>query len=106
MERRGVSSDRGNQLRQVQVDNVQRKAAVLDIGQLRAQLVQPQVEEAARRIEAEQKRILEEVEAAFRGQGPIDRETILKRWRYLATREVPDVTNARAVWEQDQWDPD
>jgi hypothetical protein len=106
MERRGVSSDRGNQLRQVGADNVQRKAAVVDIGQLRVQLVQRQAEESARRREAEQKRLLEEVEAVFRGQGPLHRETILKRWRYLATREVPDVANARALWEQDQWDPD
>ena len=104
MERRGVSSDRGDQLRQVQADNTQRKAAVLDIGQLRAQLTQRQEEEAARRREAEQKKLIEEVEAVFRGKGPLHREATLKRWRYLATREVPDVANARAYWEQDQWD--
>ena len=106
MERRGAASDRGNQLRQVQADNTQRQAAVLDIGQLRAQLAQRQEEEAARRREAEQKKLLEEVEAVFRGKGPLHREATLKRWRYLATREVPDVENARAYWEQDQWDPD
>ena len=107
MERRGgVASDRGDQLRQVQADNVQRQAVVLDIGQLRAQLAQRQEEESVRRREAEQNKLIEEVEAVFRGQGPIHREAILKRWRYLATREVPDVANARAYWEQDQWDAD
>jgi hypothetical protein len=106
MERRGVSSDRGNQLRQVQADNTQRKAAVIDIGQLRAQLNKRQEEEAARRREAEQNKLIEEVEAVFRGQGPLHREATLKRWRYLATREIPDVDNARALWEQDQRDPD
>lgn len=106
MERRGVSSHRGDQLRQVKTENGERQAAVLDIGQLRAQLTQRQAEEVSRRQEAEQKKVLEEVEAVFRGQGPLSREAILKRWRYLATREVPDVANARAYWEQDQWDAD
>ena len=106
MERRGATSDRGNQLRQVKTENSQRQAAVVDIGQLRAQLVQRQQEEAARKREAEQKKQIEEVEAVFRGQGPINREAILKRWRYLAGKEVPDIENARAYWEQDQWDPD
>lgn len=106
MERRGVASDRGNQLRQVQAENVQRKAAVIDIGQLRSQLAQRQQEEAARRREAEQKKLLEEVEAAFRGQSPTKREATLRQWRDLAAREIPQVENARALWEQDQWDPD
>jgi hypothetical protein len=106
MERRGISSDRGNQLRQVQAENSQRKAVVVDIGQLRNQLARRQEEEAVWRREAEQRKLLEEVEAVFRGQGPIHREATLKRWRYLAPREVPDVENARALWEHDQWDPD
>ena len=42
----------------------------------------------------------------FRSQGPLHREATLNRWRYLASREVPDVANARTFWEQDQWDPD
>ena len=106
MVRRALFSDRANQLHQVQADNTQRQAAVVDIGQLRAQLTQRQEEEAARQRQAEQKKRIEEVEAIFRGQGPLNREAILKRWRYLATREVPDVANARAYWEQDQWDAD
>lgn len=106
MERRGVSSDRGSQFRHLQTDNVQRKATVLDIGQLRAQLAQRQVEEAARQREAEQKRLLEEVEAVFHGKGQLHREAILKRWRYLATQEIPDPANARALWEQDPRDSD
>jgi hypothetical protein len=106
MVRRALFSDRANQLRQVQADNTRRQAAVVDIGQLRAQLTQRQEEEAARGREAEQKKLLEEVEAVFRDKGPLHREATLKRWRYLATREVPDTANARAYWEQDQWDPD
>jgi hypothetical protein len=106
MERRGEASDRGSQLRQVQADNVQRKAAVVDIGQLRAELVQRQAEESARRREAEQKKLLELAEAVFRGKGPLHREATLKRWRYLATKEIPDPENARALWERDQFDPD
>jgi len=106
MMRRGEASDRGDQLRQVQADNAQRKAVVVDIGQLRNQLAQRQEEEAVHRREAEQRKLLEEVEAAFRGKGPLHREATLKHWRYLATQEVPDVENARALWERDQWDPD
>ncbi|HEY6291041.1 MAG TPA: MobQ family relaxase [Terriglobia bacterium] len=106
MVRRALFSDRADQLRQVHADNAQRKAVVLDIGQLRNQLAQRQEEEALRRRQAEQKKHLEEVEAVFHGQGPLHRESTLKRWRHLATRDVPDVQNARAIWEQDQWDPD
>jgi hypothetical protein len=106
MERRGVASDRGNQLRQVQADNVQRKAAVIDIGQLRSQLAQRQQEEAARQRETEQNKLLEEVEAAFRGQSPTKREATLEHWRDLAGGEIPQVANARMLWEQDQWDSD
>jgi hypothetical protein len=90
----------------VKADNLQRKGAVLDIGQLRAQLTKRQEEEAARQREHEDKKWIEVVEAAFRGKGPLHREATLNRWRYLATREVPAVENARAYWEQDQWDPD
>src|SRR3954449_12309002 len=38
--------------------------------------------------------------------GPLHREATLKLWRYLATQEIPNVENARAYWEQSQWDPD
>ena len=106
MERRGEASDRGSQLRQVKMDNVQRKTVVIDIDQLRDQFAQRQAEEAARQREHEEKKWIEVVEVAFRGKGPLHREATLKRWRYLATREVPEVENARAYWEQDQWDPD
>jgi hypothetical protein len=90
----------------VQAENAQRKAVVVDIGQLRNQLASRQEEEAVRRREGEQRKLLEEIEAVFRGQGPIQREATLNRWRYLATREVPDVENAQALWERNQWDPD
>ena len=33
-------------------------------------------------------------------------ESILKRWRHLADKEIPQIKDARALWEQDQWDPD
>jgi hypothetical protein len=90
----------------VQAENVQRKAVVLDIGQLRHQLSRREQEEATRRREAEQKKLIEEVEATFRGHGQIHREATLKRWRYLADREVPNLANARALWERDPWDSD
>jgi MobA/MobL family len=41
MERRGVPSDRGNQLREVQEENRQRQALVLEIGQLRERATAP-----------------------------------------------------------------
>lgn len=106
MERRGVASDRGNQLRQVKTENVQRKAAVLDIGQLRDQLAKREEEQAASRREAEQKELLNQVEAAFHGLSRMGQESILKRWRHLADKEIPQIEDARALWEQDQWDPD
>jgi hypothetical protein len=106
MVRRALFSDRANQLRQVKADNVQRKAVVVDIDQLRAQLTRRQAEEAARQREHDEKKWIEVVEAAFRGKGLVHREATLKRWRYLVTRQVPDVANARVYWEQDQWDPD
>ena len=104
MERRGEASDRGNQLRQVREENRTRQAVVLDIGQLRDQLVRRQAEETTRRREAEEKKLLAEVEAEFTGKGPIGRDSILKRWEALAQREIPDLRGARAVWERDPYD--
>lgn len=106
MERRGEASDRGNQLREVGQENRTRQAVVMDIGQLRAQLTRRQAEEEARRQEAEQKKLLAEVEAEFIGKGPLNRESILSRWRHLASRSIPEVRNARTLWERDEHDPD
>ena len=106
MERRGESSDRGNQLREVGEENRTRQAVVFDIGQLRDQLARRQAEEAARRREAEEKKLLSAVEAEFVGKGPIGRDAILSRWRALARREIPDVRDARALWETDAYDPE
>jgi hypothetical protein len=106
MVRRALFSDRADQLRQVQAENAQRKAVVVDISQLRNQLARRPAEESARQREAQQKKLIEEIEAVFRGQGPLNREATLKRWRYLASQKVPDVSDARAIWERDQWDPD
>jgi hypothetical protein len=106
MERRGDFSDRGDQLRAVNAQNVQRQAVVLDIGQLRTQLAKRQEEATARRRQAEQKKILGQVEQAFRGQSKMGQEAILNRWRYLAGKQIPEVENARAIWEQDPVNPD
>jgi hypothetical protein len=106
MERRGESSDRGNQLREIREENRTRQAVVVDIGQLRNQLARRHAEEAARQREAEEKKLLSEVEAEFIGKGPMNRESILSRWRYQASRSIPDVRNARALWERDEHDPD
>lgn len=106
MERRGETSDRGNQLRQVREENRTRQVAVLDIGQLRDQLARHQAEEAARRQDAEEKKMLAEVEAEFLGKGTIGRDAILSRWRALARREIPDPRDARALWERDAYDPE
>jgi len=40
MERRGTATDRGDQLRAVQAENLQRQALLLDIGKMRAELAQ------------------------------------------------------------------
>jgi hypothetical protein len=106
MERRGATSDRGNQLRDVQAKNRTRQAVVFDIAQLRDQLARRQAEEAARRQEAEQKKLLSEIETEFVGKSPMMRVSILRRWEYVAGREIPDPRNARALWERDQNDPD
>jgi hypothetical protein len=58
----------------------------------------------ARRQEAEENKLLAEVEAEFIGKGPVGRESILSRWKALAARELPDPRNARALWEQDRYD--
>jgi hypothetical protein len=64
MVRRALFSDRANQLRQVQADNIQRRAAAVDIDQLRVQLARRQEEGAARRREADQKKLLERSRSA------------------------------------------
>jgi MobA/MobL family len=98
MERRGEHSDRADQFHKGKTDNTQRKAAVIDIGELRARLASR--EAAARQQE------LDRVEDAFRGQSHSGQLRILEGWRYLGAQEKPDVEHARAIWEQDRWDPD
>jgi hypothetical protein len=106
MERRGTATDRGDQLRAVHAENRQRQAIVLEIGQLRAQLVQRQAQIILRRQQAEQKKILGQVEQAFQGKSRSGQEAVLTRWRALAGKEIPDVEKARAIWERDPVDPD
>jgi len=98
MERRGEPSDRGDQLRQVKVGNGQRKAVMLDIGQLRDKLAQ--------RKEADRKTVFSCIEEAFRGQPRSNQQSILEYWRSTAAQEIPKVENARALWEQDSSDRD
>ncbi len=104
MDRRGLASDRGNQLRQVQAENLQRQAQVLDIARLREQLVQRQLQEAARQKEAERQKALARVEVFFHGKSREGQETILHQWRATAAQDIPRVESARAIWEKDPWD--
>src|SRR5690606_27709256 len=63
-------------------------------------------EEAARLRDAEEKKLLAEVEAEFIGKGALGRDSILSRWRHLASRSIPDIRNARSLWERDERDPE
>jgi hypothetical protein len=106
MERRGEASDRGAQLRQVKAENAERKAVVLDIGQWRQELVQRQEAAALRRQQAEQQKILGQVEQAFQGKSRQGQQAVLNQWRYLASQKIPEVAAARSIWEQDPVDPE
>jgi hypothetical protein len=105
MERRGLLSDRGSQLRQVQAENLQRQNEVLDIGRLREQLAQHQRQEGERQA-AERQKALSRVEVFFHGKSRGHQETILHQWHVTATQDIPRVENARAIWEKDPWDQD
>ena len=102
MERRGLALDRGNQLRQVQAENLQRQDQVLDIGRLREQFAQRQRQEAARQT-AERQRSLSGMEVLFHGKSRDRQETMLNQWRVAATQDIPRVENAREIWEKDPW---
>jgi hypothetical protein len=66
--------------------NTRGQAAVIDIGQLRA----PSSHSGRRKRLPLRGR----PDRFFRREGPLNREAVLKRWRYLATREVPDVASS------------
>ena len=106
MERRGETSDRGAQLREVKAENAERKAVVLDIGQWRQELTKRQEAAAQRRQQAEQKKVVGQVEQVFQGKSRPGQQAILSEWRRLASKKIPDVAEARAIWEQDPVDPD
>jgi hypothetical protein len=106
MERRNITTDRGDQWRAVQAENRQRQALLLDIGKMRAELAKRQEAAALRLRQAELKKTLERVEQAFQGKSRSGQEAILNRWQYLANQKIPEVENARAIWEQDTRDPD
>ena len=106
MERRGVPSDRGNQLREVKAENTQRQAVVLDIGQLRDQFTRRVKQEKAERKTADQKKLIARVEAALSGKWQRGRESLLAQWRRDAGKDIPQVENARQIWEKDHWDTD
>jgi hypothetical protein len=67
MERHGIASDRGKQLREVKTENAQRLAAVIDIGQLRDQFARRIEQEVRERQVSAQKKLIVKVESAFQG---------------------------------------
>jgi hypothetical protein len=93
-------------LRQVKAENAERKAVVLDIGQWRQELTKRQEAAVQRRQQAEQKKVVGQVEQVFQGKSRQGQQAILSEWRYLASKKIPDVAEARAIWEQDPVDAD
>ncbi len=99
MERRGEPSDRADEFHSGRADNDERRGVVIDISDLRDQL-------AEREQEAARQRELDRVEELFKGSYHKTQESTLGRWDYLAGQDIPDVENAREIWENDRWDPD
>ena len=106
MERRGIASDRGHQLREVKAENAQRLAAVIDIGELRDQFARRVDREIRENRAAAQKELIVKVESVFQGMSQRAQQVVLDRWRATAAREIPQIEYARAIWEKDPWDPD
>ena len=98
MERRGEPSDRADQFHSGRADNDERRGVVIDISDLRDQL-------AEREQEAARQRELDRVEEFFKGSYHKTQESTLAGWRYLAGQEVPEIENAREIWENDRWEP-
>jgi hypothetical protein len=62
--------------------------------------------EAAERRAAEQKKLITKVEANFYGKSQRSQQDLLDQWRITAARDIPQVENARKIWENDHWNPD
>ena len=98
MVRRGEPSDRADQFHKGKADNGERRAAVVDISEFRDQL--------AHREEAGRQKELDRVADAFKGKPHSRQQDVLRQWRYLADREVPDIRNAREIWENEPYNQD
>jgi len=98
MERRGEPTDRAAQRHKGKADNHERRAAVVDISQFREQL--------AHREEAAWQRELDQVADAFKGKSHSGQQDVLQHWRYLAKQEIPDIRNAREIWENEPYNQD
>jgi hypothetical protein len=46
------------------------------------------------------------VEANFYGKSQRSQQDLLNQWRVTAAKDIPQVENARKIWERDQWNPD
>ncbi len=114
MERRGIKTDRGQQLRQVQADNYERRAVVVNIDEWRNQQErarQQQIEaqrrqEAERQRQAEQQAKIQAMLEALRGKSRYGQEAVISNWRNWANAPVPNVKESRQLWEKDPYDVD
>ncbi len=125
MERRGIPTDRGRQLRQIQADNEQRRATVIEITTLRQQQRDQQAaqqqqererqrrqqeeqrrQEAERQQQAERQKQIQAVEEQLRGKSRHLQEVVIGNWRNSANAGIPKVAEARRLWEQDPYNPD
>ena len=97
MGRRGEPSDRAAQFHKGKADNAERQGAVVDISRFREQLAQR--EEKAKAAARQQE--LDRVESLFKGKSYDGINQMLQDWRSLAKQEVPDVRNAREIWENE-----
>jgi hypothetical protein len=98
---------RGNQLWEVKAENTQRQA----VGPRHPDNCATSSPNASHRKPterraADEKKLIGQVEATFHGTDPRTQQTIMDRWRVAAARDIPQVENARDLWEKDQWDPD
>ena len=98
MERRGEPSDRADEFHKGKEHNEERRGVVIDISNFRDQL-------AEREGEAARQRELDRVEEFFRGSYHKMQESTLGGWKYLAAQDIPDVKDAREIWENDRWEP-
>lgn len=97
MERRGESSDRGDQLREVHSGNGERRASVISIDEIRNQLAE---RKEAEQRDAVEKEAIRNVEEQFRGKSRMQQENLQSKWQFIANWKVPQMEDFRAQWEQ------